>query len=197
MQFEPRLRNGLADGTITMCFRRWRRPQVVAGHRYRSLVGMVAVDEVVVLAGPDAITDADALAAGYPDLAAALADLRPPSPATTLYRLRLRLVDEPDARTVLAATDNLSPDDRATVDRRLARLDAVANTGPWTLTVLHLIEQRPGVRAPDLAASLGRESVAFKRDVRKLKELGLTISLEVGYRLSPRGQSYLQGSAAR
>jgi hypothetical protein len=35
--------------------------------------------------------------------------------------------------------------------------------------------------------------VAFKRDVRRLKELGLTESLEVGYRLSPRGRAFLEG----
>jgi hypothetical protein len=57
--------------------------------------------------------------------------------------------------------------------------------------VLRLIAERPAVRAPDLAASLGRETLAFKRDVRKLKELGLTRSLEVGYAISPRGRAYL------
>jgi hypothetical protein len=57
--------------------------------------------------------------------------------------------------------------------------------------VLRLIEARPGERAADLARSLGRETLPFKRDVRKLKELGLTESLEVGYRLSPRGRSFL------
>lgn len=31
----------------------------------------------------------------------------------------------------------------------------------------------------------------FKRDVRKHKELGLTGSLPVGYRLSPRGAAWL------
>ena len=56
--------------------------------------------------------------------------------------------------------------------------------------VLGLIADRPGTRAPDLAASLGRETARFKADVRKLKELGLTESLEVGYRLSPRGRAY-------
>ena len=33
----------------------------------------------------------------------------------------------------------------------------------------------------------------FKRDVRKLKELGLTESLEIGYRISPRGETLLGG----
>jgi Mn-dependent DtxR family transcriptional regulator len=71
------------------------------------------------------------------------------------------------------------------------RLDAASRHGSWTKSVLRLIRDRPGVRAADLARKLGRERLAFKRDVRKLKELGLTESLEVGYRLSPRGRAVL------
>jgi hypothetical protein len=55
---------------------------------------------------------------------------------------------------------------------------------------LEVIAASPGVRAADLAARLGRETAPFKLDVRKLKALGLTLSLEVGYRLSPRGEVY-------
>jgi hypothetical protein len=43
---------------------------------------------------------------------------------------------------------------------------------------------------------VGREKLPFKRDVRKLKELGLTESLLVGYRLSPRGRALLAGLGA-
>jgi hypothetical protein len=57
--------------------------------------------------------------------------------------------------------------------------------------VLEAIEARPAVRAADLAATLDRDKVDFKIDVRKLKALGLTESLEVGYRLSPRGAALL------
>jgi hypothetical protein len=45
----------------------------------------------------------------------------------------------------------------------------------------------------------GEVTVTFRRwkpfttDVRKLKNLGLTMSLPVGYELSPRGQAYLDG----
>jgi hypothetical protein len=35
------------------------------------------------------------------------------------------------------------------------------------------------------------ERAVFKLDIRKLKESGLTESLEVGYRLSPRGKRLL------
>ena len=58
---------------------------------------------------------------------------------------------------------------------------------------MRAIAAAPGLRAGDLAAGLGRERLPFKADVRKLKALGLTESLEVGYRLSPRGRAYLDG----
>jgi hypothetical protein len=35
------------------------------------------------------------------------------------------------------------------------------------------------------------ERLPFKANVRKLKALGLTESLDVGYRLSPRGEALL------
>jgi len=52
----------------------------------------------------------------------------------------------------------------------------------------------PRTRAGDLAAGMGMERRALKGNVRKLKELGLTESLEVGYRLSPRGRALLRAS---
>ena len=72
--------------------------------------------------------------------------------------------------------------------KRLARLDA---KGPWTTDTLRLVAENPEVRAADLAASVGRDRDSFKNDVRKLKNLGLTESLLIGYRISPRGQQYL------
>ena len=107
------------------------------------------------------------------------------------YRIRFRLADGPDPRSVLAATVTLSDDDVAEIRLRLARLDRSSSHGSWTAEVLRTIAARPGVRAADLAAGFGRETQAFKVDVRKLKNLGLTSSLEVGYRVSPRGEAYL------
>ena len=75
--------------------------------------------------------------------------------------------------------------------QRLARMDA-ARDSPWTDRILTLIAANRGARAADLAGRVGRETRLFKADVRKLKELGLTESLDVGYRLSPRGQAILR-----
>jgi hypothetical protein len=70
-------------------------------------------------------------------------------------------------------------------------MDARAQHGAWTRETLRLIDEHPGRRAGDLADMVGRERLYFKADVRKLKALGLTISLDVGYKLSPRGAAFL------
>jgi len=91
----------------------------------------------------------------------------------------------------LAANAALGPEEVEEIRARLARLDRASAHGAWTVDVLRVIAARPATRAADLAAGFGRETQPFKLDVRKLKNLGLTISLEVGYRLSPRGEAYL------
>ena len=103
-------------------------------------------------------------------------------------RIAFHLAGE-DPRVALRERSELTADDVAELGRRLGRLDGASTHGPWTDAVLRLIAERPGVRAGDLAESLGRERLPFKADVRKLKGLGLTESLEVGYRLSPRGRA--------
>ena len=189
MLFAQRFWEPIARGEVTVTFRRWKRRQARAGGRHRTPGGMIEIDAVDVVAVGD-VTEADARAGLYPSVAALLADLRG-APDLDLYRIRFHRLDEPDPRAVLAATAELSADDVAELDRRLERLDAVSRDGAWTLDTLHLIERRAGVRAGDLAGDVGRERDAFKTDVRKLKHLGLTVSLEIGYRLSPRGEAYL------
>jgi hypothetical protein len=191
--FEQRLREGLRDGTITLAFRRWRRPQVVAGHHYRTGLGMVcaeAIDPVT----PAEITGAQARAAGYPDVAALLDDLRG-DPALLLYVIRFRHLDQPDPRDELAATATLTDAEAATIAARLARMDAASRRGPWTAAILAQIADKPAVSSVFLAEAMGWERAEFKVHVRRLKALGLTTSLDVGYRLSPRGQAYLAGGA--
>jgi hypothetical protein len=131
------------------------------------------------------------MAAGYATVADAVADLRGDE-ADPVYLLRLRLVDEPDPREVLANDTDLSTSDIEEIGTRLARYDNASARGPWTDETLDIIRRRPAIRAGDLADELGREMLPFKVDVRKLKNLGLTLSLEKGYRLSPRGEAYLR-----
>jgi hypothetical protein len=187
MLFDRRALRGIASGEVTVAFRRWRRPTVKAGGTLRTRVGVLGIESVEPIE-PAQVTDADARRAGYSDRSAVLSSLRPEG---RLYRVSFRLVG-PDPRVALRQRADLSPAERAELDRRLARLDAASRHGPWTSDVLRLIRRRPATRAADLAAELGREKAAFKADVRKLKELGLSESLDVGYRLSPRGHAYVE-----
>ncbi|HEV7524309.1 MAG TPA: hypothetical protein VGP92_05050 [Acidimicrobiia bacterium] len=189
MLIQIRFRDAIADGSVTLTFRRWKRPQVVAGNTYRTAAGRIVVDTVDVV-DPARVTNADAKRAGFASRAEVLAELRG-TPDLPTYRIRFHAADGPDPRSVLAATQTLSDDDLADLRRRLDRLDLASSHGAWTTAVLRAIAARPAVRAADLAATFGRETQPFKLDVRKLKNLGLTSSLEVGYRLSPRGEAYL------
>ena len=55
-----------------------------------------------------------------------------------------------------------------------------------------MLETLRGYGLERLAEAMGWERQDFKLHVRRLKGLGLTLSLDVGYRLSPRGESYLR-----
>ena len=195
MLFAPRFRSGIVDGSITLTFRRWKRAQVIAGRRYRTPVGMLEVETVDVVDACE-ICDEEAARAGF-DSAEAVREALRGDPGDPVYRISFHAVTEPDPRDLLAHDDALSDEDIIEIDRRLDRLDGASSHGPWTAATLAMIAEHPGVRAADLAASLERERAPFKLDVRKLKTLGLTLSLDIGYKLSPRGEAYWVASTVR
>lgn len=192
MRFTGPDARAVAEGAITVQFRRWATARVLAGRTYRTNAGPIDVLAVRRI-DPAKLTRADAARAGRTGAEQLLAEL-PGDPAHPLWRIEFTLTAAPDPRAALAADDQL--DDAAVADltRRLDRLDKASSHGPWTRQYLATIAERPGVRAPDLAAAYGRETAPFKVDVRKLKNLGLTHSLAVGYELSPRGRAFLDRS---
>jgi hypothetical protein len=193
MLFPPATLAAIAEGRVDLAFRRWDRPRVKAGARQRTPVGVIAFDAVERV-DREQLTTEDARRAGFASRDELLSFLDRRA-SGTIYRVTLRLLG-PDPRVALRES---LPDEREIVEieRRLARLDLASRHGPWTLAVLEAIGAQPGVRAGDLASQFARERMPFKIDVRKLKELGLTESLEVGYRLSPRGRAVLERLSAR
>ena len=191
MLFNLRALEGIAAGEIDLAFRRWKRPTVRAGGNLRTRAGLLAIDAVDATSERK-ISQGDARRAGFSSRRELIGSLRPEG---RLYRIEFRRIGD-DPRAALRERAKISKGERDELDTRLARMDR-ARGKPWTRRVLGLIADRPETRAVDLAASLGMEKLPFKRDVRKLKELGLTESLPVGYRLSPRGRSYLQTNGPR
>jgi hypothetical protein len=187
MLFRTRFHKGITDGTITRTFRRWRRLQVLPGNRYRQPFG-----EIEVLSASEvlehSISEDDARDAGYTSRDELLAELMK-YPEGTLYRIDFRFAGA-DRRIALRQNDDLSKDEIEGLMKRLARLDKSTH-GPWTRQALEIIERKPAVVSTVLAAEMRLDRPVFKLNIRKLKELGLTKSLEVGYRLSPRGARLL------
>lgn len=193
--FKKPFHAGLAGGTITLTFRRWQKPHVKPGGRYRCHpIGVLQVDTVA-LVPVAAITDDDAKRAGFSTRAEAIAyleELGPLTDATEVYRVELHHGGDGD-RVELALEDQLGEDDIATIRGKLARLDKESK---WTAKTLAIIGAHPRIAASQLAKKLGRETLPFKVDVRKLKKLGLTQSFEVGYEISPRGRAYLAATSS-
>jgi hypothetical protein len=182
MLFPNRMHGGLRDGTITLTFRKWTRLQAKVGGRYRTGGGDLVVETIDRVVGRD-VPDADAICAGFADAATMRREFKWDDD-DLVYRIAFHREDP----TPPAPPPSL---DNAAMTARLDRLDRASPVGPWTRATLAVIADRPAVRAGDLADALGRERLPFKADVRKLKRLGLTESLETGYRLSARGTQYL------
>ena len=174
----------IVRGEVSLVFRRWRRPTVRTGGSLRTALGVLRILEVAAVE-ESGVSDADAMSAGYASRAALLKDLGPR--AGQLYRISVEYAGA-DPRIALRRQDEISETDADDLLRRLTRLDARSPTGAWTLRVLAEIEASPGVAARVLSQRLGCEKDWLKPQVRKLKNLGLTVSLPVGYELSRRGR---------
>jgi hypothetical protein len=185
--FKKETLDQIAEGRVTLAFRRWAKPAVRVGGAVRTSAGLLAIDAVDKIVAKQ-IKDTDAKRAGAKSRAALMAELE--EGEGDLYRIMFRRVGD-DPLIALRKEAKLTKKEMKSVIAALNRLDHDSPNGAWTRAMLRLIDKYPARRIPDLAGSIGRDPMIFKRDVRKLKDLGLTEALEVGYRLSPRGRVVL------
>ncbi len=194
MLFDSPTAARIESGEITVAIRRWKRPTVRSGGTLKSPAGLLAIDEVERIDESD-ITAGDVRAAGFDSRDALLASLRDGADRA-VYRVRFHRAGD-DPRLALRAADDLDDTARSELAARLARWDRASRTGPWTREYLEAIDRRPATVSTELADEVGVDRPTFKRRVRRLKELGLTESLERGYRLSARGEAYLRSRSDR
>ncbi|MHC4991948.1 MAG: ASCH domain-containing protein [Planctomycetota bacterium] len=193
MLFKKKFLAGLRDGSIDLTFRRWSRPQVKVGGRYRfdarSLVVVDAVDTVPL----GQVKAAEARRAGFDGVDSLRDELRRgnASPLTSRTRVyRVAFHHEAEAKTGPQTSGSAS--DADVIVERLKRMDRLSKHGTWTRETLALVKAHPRQAASTLAPRLKRELRSFKADVRKLKGLGLTRSFEVGYEITPLGRRVLE-----
>ncbi len=150
-------------------------------------LGILGIDSVDVVTERQ-ISERDARNAGFTSTKDLLDSL--PNTSLDIYRISVSFVGE-DPRIELRKNANISDSELFNIIKKLGQMDERSSSGAWTRKYLELIRDRPNTRAADLAESIGTETAKFKSRIRKLKAIGLTESLEVGYRLSPRGKKIL------
>jgi hypothetical protein len=176
---------GIKAGKITLAFRKWKKLSVRKGSRIKTQVAVVEILDIEPVV-PEQITHSDAVKAGFDNVENLLTNLKSVDEGT-VYRIGVRFYSE-DPRIELRARTEITDKDIDILKKKLVRLDQYSREGAWTLAVLKLIKNNPKVRAADLAAMMQQEKDFLKINIRKLKNLGLTISHEVGYTLSPLGE---------
>ncbi|WP_018179899.1 hypothetical protein [Jongsikchunia kroppenstedtii] len=196
MLITRRIAEGIRDGSVTTQYRRWDEPRVKVGGTQMTSAGIIRFTRVTRVSDLDRITDRAAQAAGMKNadtLRKALTSDRPRSPrggrgGDTVFRINVEWVGE-DPRIALR---EMLPDgaELADLHARLTRMESRRDV-PWIRDILTWIRDNPRVVSTVLAERRGVELQPMKADIRKLKALGLTISHDVGYELSPRGAAYL------
>jgi hypothetical protein len=180
---------GIKSGKITLVFRKWKRPTVKAGGTLRNAMGVIRILSLDGI-GMKAITDFEARKAGYPNAATLLIRLQKIEEGK-VYRIGVKYESE-DPRIDLRERTSLSDEELSKLLIRLERLDRASKSGPWTRQYLRLINKYPERRAAEIAEMIGMDKFDFKTNVRKLKNLGLTVSHEIGYSISPLGNWVMQ-----
>jgi hypothetical protein len=185
MLFRREILERIASGEVTLAFRRWHKRPPKDGSSLRTSIGVIGLKRIQVVE-PSAIADTDATRAGFASRAELLRSLADDG---TLFRIELELLGA-DPRVALRESRLESADAAHELAQRLQRLD-LRSPEPWTRKLLELVFQHPAVVSTRLARLARLPRMELKRRMRQLKELGLTESLEVGYRLSPRGHDLL------
>jgi hypothetical protein len=189
MLFKQAHLTGIKDGTISLAFRKWKKPAAKSGSKIKTAIGLVEISDVTTVTEKE-ITKKDAACAGFDGRESLLKTLNE-IPDGLIYKIKLRYYSV-DPRIALREKSDLTESEFQLLVKKLAKLDTLNKEGNWTFTVLKAIHDNPKLRAADLARSLGKEKGWLKINIRKLKNLGLTISEEVGYTISPRGKWLLK-----
>jgi hypothetical protein len=187
MIFKLNQLRGIKSGKIVHAFRRWEKPNVKKGSTMKTAVGVIRVTDIEPVK-ENSITKYDATMAGYESVDLLLKDLNKGT-IGTIFRVKLKYHSE-DPRLVLREKTDLTDGEYQQVKTKLERLDKTR--GPWVMKVMKLIKQYPERRAAELAEIMQMDKLDFKVNVRKLKNLGLTISHEIGYSLSPLGEIIME-----
>lgn len=189
MLFNQNHLKGVKNGSITLAFRKWKRPSVKEGSLIKTAIGQVKIISINPTNASE-ITSREAAKAGFASLEELL-KLLATIPAGTIYKIKLAY-HSPDPRIALRSQTTITNDEFEILKAKLDRLDTYSREGHWTRDILMAIQKHPRLKAAELAKLLSKEKDWLKINIRKLKNLGLTISHDPGYEIAPLGKAFLK-----
>lgn len=181
--------SGIKSGKITLAFRKWKKASVKIGCLLHTSIGLLEIHKIEPIHEND-ITNEDALKAGFADKPELLKSFTQNSTGT-IFKISVGY-HSADPRIKLREQTKLSEQQFTDLKKKLERLDNQSKQGHWTRTILLTIKDNPNLHAIGIAKLTGFEKEWLKLNIRKLKNLGLTISHNVGYELSTFGKIFIQ-----
>lgn len=189
MLFKKEFLTLIEQGKVQTAFRKWRRPSVSESGTLLTSVGQLRIKSIEQIKY-EQITDDEILNAGYKNRAELDKEFSFKEEGD-IYKIQFEF-EQADPRIELSENTDISDNEMNEIHNKLMRYDSHGKVKNWTLKILETIHVEPGKNAVDYAAKLGYEKEWFKLNIRKLKNLGLTISLTDGYDISPRGKVVLK-----
>lgn len=189
MLFNQKHLKGIKDGNVTLAFRKWKKPSVKQGSIMKTAVGQIEIVAIAVIQVRQ-ITSQDARKAGFrsrDELLKLLESIQ----EGNIYKIKVAY-HSPDPRIDLRNQTDITDEEFERIKAKLERLDKYSKEGNWTHSTLVAIQKNPKLKAAGLAQLLSKEKDWLKINIRKLKNLGLTISHDPGYEISPLGRAYLK-----
>lgn len=193
MLFKSKHLLGIKSGKIDLAFRRWKKALVKKGSLQKTAIGLVRIDDIHAV-DESKVCEADAIQAGFPNREELLDSLG--DNTGMIFRIHVSFHGD-DPRIELRAKTELTETEFLKLQNKVSRLDQFSTYGPWTKKVLLTIKAHPSVRAVEIAKLTSFEKDWLKINIRKLKNLGLTISHEIGYEVSARGKVFLEKNGWR
>lgn len=174
-----------------MAFRKWQKTSVKIGSLLQTAIGLVEIRKMERV-NESTVTDEDAIKAGFSDKNQLLKSFLPNN-AGTIFKISVSYYSE-DPRIQLREQTELTDELFATLKQKLKRLDKFSKQGDWRKSVLYAIKDNPNpnLHATGIANRTGFEKEWLKRNIRKLKNIRLTISHTVRYELSPLGKIFVE-----
>lgn len=189
MLFNQKHLKGIKDGNVILAFRKWKKPSVKQGSIIKTAVGQIEIVAIAVIQVKE-ITSQDARKAGFSSRDELLKLLESIQEGN-IYKIKVAY-HSPDPRIDLRNQTDITDEAFERIKAKLERLDKYSKEGNWTHSTLVAIQKNPKLKAAGLAQLLSKEKDWLKINIRKLKNLGLTISHDPGYEISPFGRAYLK-----